>query len=364
MNSLLIFGIWITAAPLTAAGETHNTKPPGADAARLAGVSGENAATVEPELRRYEFVERHMGVPFRIALYAPDEAAANAAARAAYRRVKHLNSLLSDYEPDSELMRLCRTSGPGRPVAVSPELHFVLSRAVALSRQTEGAFDVTVGPLVQLWRQARRNRALPDSDQLAAARRLVGYRQMRVARKDRTVELLQTGMRLDLGGIAKGYAADEALAVLKSEGITRALVDAGGDMVLGDPPPGAQGWRIGVASLTQPDESPDRVLLLKNAAVATSGDAYQFIEIAGRRYSHLIDPRTGVGLTTSSSVTVVAADGLTADSLASAVSVLGPQRGLKLIESVENASALVVVIEDGEPAVYELARFADAEIRD
>lgn len=350
MNSLLTLWFWlaISLSVEAPAKQTQNVESPEAGADRQAA-----EATGEAELQRYEFVERQMGVPFRIALYAPDEAAANAAARAAYRRVKFLNGLLSDYEPDSELMRLCRTSGPGRPVVVSPELHHVLLRSVALSRQTDGAFDVTVGPLVQLWRQARRNRTLPDADRLAAARQLVGYRQIRIDRKDRTVELLQAGMRLDLGGIAKGYAADEALAVLQAHGVTRALVDAGGDMMLGDPPPGTDGWRIGVASLTQPDEAPDRVLLLKNIAVATSGDAYQFVEIDGRRYSHLIDPRTGLGLTTPSSVTVVASDGLTADSLASAVSVLGPQRGLKLIESIDNAAALVVVLEGDEPAIYE-----------
>ena len=290
-----------------------------------------------------------MGVAFHISLYSPDEAVANNAARAAYARVKQLNQLLSDYEPDSELMQLSRRSRPGNAVEVSPELFFVLQRASALSCASEGAFDVTVGPLVQLWREARRTRRLPDPAQLAAARESVGWKHVRLNAEQLTVELHKPGMRLDLGGIAKGYAADEALRVLQEHGVTQALVAAAGDIVAGDAPPGRDHWRIGIAPLDSPDGEPSRYLHVANAAVSTSGDAFQYIEIEGVRYSHIVDPRTGVGLTTRSSVTVVAEDGITADSLASAVSVLGPERGLDLIESREGTAALFVVLEGDEP---------------
>src|SRR5207244_2213927 len=164
----------------------------------------------------------------------------------------------------------------------------------------------------------------------------------------RTVELLKAGMQLDLGGIAKGYSADEALAVLKQQGIPRALVAAGGDIAVSGPPPDAEGWTIGIAPLEDPNQKPSRYLLLHDAAVSTSGDAEQYVEIDGKRYSHIVDPRTGIGLVGRQSVTVVARHGIMADSLTKVVSVLGPERGLAIIDGLEGVAALVVSkVEDG-----------------
>jgi thiamine biosynthesis lipoprotein len=168
--------------------------------------------------------------------------------------------------------------------------------------------------------------------------------------------LLKPEMRLDLGGIAKGYAVDKALAVLRRRGITRALVDAGGDIGLGDPPPGKPGWGIGVAPL-EPGGPPGGFLWLSRRAIATSGDTQQYVVIDGVRYSHLVDPRTGLGLTDHSSVTVIAPDGITADGLASAVSVLGPRQGLRLVEETPGAAALVVRAPEGRPETYESGRW-------
>jgi thiamine biosynthesis lipoprotein len=310
-------------------------------------------------LERYEFAQIHMGVPFTIRFYAPDQAVATEASRAAFRRIKQLNAMLSDYDPESELMRLSRTAGSGQAVKVSPELLLLLSRSKELWRRSDGAFDVTVGPVVRLWRRARRDGRLPDAAALAEARRAVGSQFLKIDVKGGTVELAQPGMRLDLGAIAKGYAADEALRVLKEHGVSRALVDASGDLAVGDPPPGRQGWRIAVAPLDRKDRGPRPSLVIANGAVATSGDAYQHVEIGGVRYSHIVDPKTGLGLTTSSSVTVIAPDGMTADALASAVSVLGPQRGLALIEETKGAAALVVQVEDSEPVTFVSERFEE-----
>ncbi len=298
-----------------------------------------------------------MGVPFRIVLYADSEATANEVFAAAFRRIAELNSRLSDYDPDSELMQLCRSSGPGQPVSVSHDLFQVLRQAEQISRQSGGAFDVTVGPVVRLWRRARRQNELPDAEQLALARTRVDYRLVRLDAEHRTVELGKDEMRLDLGGIAKGYAVDEALKILRERGITSALVDGGGDLVVSDAPPGQSGWRLGIAALRTPEDEPAEYLMLKNAAIATSGDAYQFIEIDGVRYSHLVDPRTGLGLTTRSSVTVIAPDGLRADAWASALSVLPPCTGLQAIDPLPGVSALIVLIEQGEPREYRSCGF-------
>jgi thiamine biosynthesis lipoprotein len=147
-------------------------------------------------------------------------------------------------------------------------------------------------------------------------------------------------MQLDLGGIAKGYAADEALAVLKKHGLDRALVAAGGDIAVSGPPPGADGWKIAIARL--PGEKDAGRLILRDAAVSTSGDAEQFVEIDGKRYSHIVDPRTGIGLLGRMSVTVVARKGIESDSLTKVAAVLGPEKGMPIIESTEGASARMV----------------------
>jgi len=293
----------------------------------------------EPALSRYTFTEPHMGTRFRILLYAPKEKAAREAAADAFARIAFLNGIMSDYDNTSELMRLCAQAG-GPPVPVSSELFFVLSKAQEVSRQSGGAFDVTVGPVVKLWRMARRLRKLPDAKKLAEARALVGWQNVRLDKEKRTVQLLKRGMQLDLGGIAKGYAADEALVVLNKHGIDRALVAAGGDIAVSGPPPGADGWKIAIATL--PGEKDPGRLLLHHAAVSTSGDAEQFVEINGTRYSHIVDPRTGIGLTTRMSVTVVARHGIDADSLTKVVAVLGPEEGIKIIEAHEGASARLV----------------------
>lgn len=292
-------------------------------------------------LRRFDFERVEMGVIFRLSVYGSDSDVANKAADAAYERVHQLNGIFSDYDGSSEVRQLCEKSAPGHPVRVSEELFTVLRASLQLSQETDGAFDVTVGPLTKLWRRARRRETMPEPDRLAAEKERVSYKLVRLYRNSRSVELLREGMRIDFGGIAKGYAADEALRVLASHGFNRALVDASGDIVAGDPPPNADAWVVAIEALrhraTKPGEQaaadePVPQLRIRNQAVATSGDAYQSVMIDGRRYSHIVDPKTGLGLNQRSSVTIIAPTGMMADGLASAVSVLGPTAGICLIE--------------------------------
>ena len=299
------------------------------------------APAADEGLKRFTFTEPHMGTGFKIILYAPDERKARQAAKAAYERIAQLDSIMTDYRPASELMQLCKKAG-GPPVHVSEDLFVVLAKAQEVSKLSDGAFDVTVGPIVRLWRSARKIHELPEPEKLAAARLLVGYQNVRIDKKAHTVQLLKPGMQLDLGGIAKGYAADAALLVLKNFGIHRALVAAGGDIAVSDPPPNAKGWKIGIAPLEDPDSEPRRFLLLKNGAVSTSGDAEQYVEIGGKRYSHIVNPHTGIGLLGRQSATIVAKNGITADSLTKVVSVLGPEKGFAIIEKIDGVSSLVV----------------------
>jgi len=289
-----------------------------------------------------------MGVPFRLIVYATDEPAANKALDAAFKRIEELNDIYSDYDSDSELSRLSRSSGSGKAVPVSSELLDILQISHKISQKTEGAFDITVGPAVRLWRRARRQKLFPDSERLKAARQAIGYQHMLIDPAERTVTLQRDQMRLDLGGIAKGYAADEALRVLRQHDIRSALIDASGDLLVGAPPPGKPHWTIGVAALKSPEGEPTEFLKLANRAVATSGDAYQFVEIDGVRYSHIVNPRTGLGLTTPGSVTVVAPTATLADAWASAVSVMGPEQGLSVLSRQDNLSALVLTLQNGE----------------
>ena len=299
-----------------------------------------------------------MGLPFRITLYAADEAVGKAAAEAAFERIEVLNGIFSDYESDSELSRLSRTAGQGRAVPVSRELWQVLARSQRLAEQTDGAFDITVGPLVNVWRRARRKQEMPSLELLAEMRARVGFNKLQLDAERRTAHLLAPEMRLDLGAVAKGVAVDEALAVLRTRGIARALVGGGGDMAAGDPPPGQDGWRIEVAPLDVPEAPPAQLILLSNRGIATSGDIFQRVEINGVRYSHIVDPRTGVGLTDHGLVTVVAPDCATADGLATAISVLGVDRGRQLADATP-AVAVHIARKPGEKIeVVESARWA------
>ena len=306
----------------------------------LCGLANVNA--LQPAaLKRYEFSEPHMGTTFRIVFYAADEATAKKAAKAAFKRVAELNAIMSDYQPTSELTRLCEKAG-GAPVEVSADLFEVLKRSEEFAKLTDGAFDISISPVVRLWRKARRTGELPKADAIKKALQLVDYRKIKFDAKARTVQLLLIGMLLDLGGIAKGYAADACLAILRRHGIARALVAAGGDIAVGDAPPDAPAWKVGIAPLKNPGAEPTHYLALSNAGVSTAGDAEQFVEIDGKRYSHIIDPKTGYGLVGRRSVTVIAPTATASDGLDTGLCVLGVERGLKIVESREDVAALFV----------------------
>jgi FAD:protein FMN transferase len=323
-----------------------------------AGAPPRQCGQAGEKLSRFEFEETHMASPFKIVLYSTDAAAARRASRAAFDRIAGLNRVLSDYDPDSELSRLAQSTG-GPPVPASADLFEVLERSKEMYDRSGGAFDVTIAPVGRLWRRARRDRRLPDNDRLAAARLLVGSDKMVLDSRARTVRLTQPGMRLDAGGIAKGFAAQKAIDVLKAAGIGRALVAAAGDIVVGDPPPDAQGWKIAIAPLDPAQTDRPRVLLVSSAAVSTSGDAERYVVINGHRYSHIIDPKTGLGVEDRASVTVIARDGTTADALETTVYLLGPERGLKLVDDTPGAAAIFVRATAEGVKTFESARFKD-----
>jgi len=301
---------------------------------------------------RFSETRRLMGVPWTITVYAESPPAAATAIAAGFAEVSRLERILSDYDPASELSRLSAQAPTAAPVEVGADLWRVLSRAVAIRDATDAAFDPTVGPLTTLWRQARRTGRLPADDSLAAARQAVGPKSLRLVHDRKAVSLERPCMRLDLGGIGMGYAVDRGLEVLGRHGIEAAMIDASGDVGVSGAPPGTRGWSIAIAPLRRaagegPPAEPAERLVLVHQAVTTSGDAFQAVEIAGRRYSHIVDPRTGIGVSGPAAVTVVAADCTTADALATAASVLGPERAPAVIAAQPGCSARFAWLENG-----------------
>jgi thiamine biosynthesis lipoprotein len=287
------------------------------------------------DLQRFEYTKLVMGVEARITLCAASEPAARAAAAAGFRRMEALDRVLSDYKRDSEVNTLSAIGADG-PTIVSEDLHEALRRSLAMAEVSGGAFDITIGPLVRLWREARREGRLPDETAVAEARALVGWEQVAIE-GPRAVRLAQRGMKLDFGGIGKGLAAQAAVEAIAAAGAPVCLVDLGGDIAAGEAPPGTAGWRVEL----HPGRGDDVPVALAGWSAATSGDTEQFVEIGWVRYSHIVDPRTGLGLTNRVSVVALAREGAVADALASAVSVFGPEEGLALVERLPEAEALV-----------------------
>ncbi len=282
-----------------------------------------------------------MGTVLEITLYARDAATGERVLDELFGVAERLDGLLSLYAESSQLSGLNRSAGRG-PQRVDPEVAGLLARSRELSALTRGSFDVTVGPLVELWMQAARSGAPPSPPALAAARRRVGAERFRVG-ADGRVEL-DAGVSLDLGGIAKGYALDRMLPVLRDHQIARALLNFGQSSSFAlDAPPGEPGWRLLARGA---DADWLGVLLLRDRALSVSGSLGQFVEIAGRRYGHVLDPRSGEPLTRRRQALVVAPDATLAEALSKALLVLGEVEGLALI-AAEGCEALLVDADGG-----------------
>lgn len=280
---------------------------------------------------RFSFEQPLMGTLFKITCYAPNKTLAEKAAKEAFAEAEKINEVGSDYIADSELLGLSKKSIDA-PIAVSPLLYQLVSEAKQMAELTDGAYDPTIGPLTKLWRESRRRHALPTDAVLAAAKTSTGHQHLVCDSSSKSLIMKQEGMRLDLGGIAKGQAADAMLAVLIKYDIPSTSITAGGDVRLGNPPPGDKGWQVGVRTFDKNKET--ATLTLANCAVSTSGDLQQSIVINGIHYAHIIDPATGLGLTKPVAATVIAPTATQSDALATACCVLTPDAAKKLISRI------------------------------
>jgi len=295
----LLIGLLLQASPAMAF-EAKTLTP----AKPQAALAYADTVAEQVELSRFEFSRKLMGTACTITVFADNEKEARSAASAAFDEMARLESIMSDYiqyHPDSELLQLAKhaSEAPDDAREVSDDLWPVLVRSLKVHEATNGAFDITAKPFINMWRTSRERKELPPQEAIDRMRPFVGMEHLVLDEDKQTARLAKPGAWLDLGGIAKGYIADRALDVLQARGLTMAQVQAGGDMALGDAPPGLKGWPINVADFPREDGEQGLSFWHKNGGVSVSGDAFRFVEIDGVRYSHVIDPRTGLGVTGS-----------------------------------------------------------------
>ncbi len=287
-----------------------------------------------------------MGTFARVVVVAKDTDTARRCIENAFTEIDRVDELMSDYKSDSEIS-LVNTNAAEKAVKVSKSTFEILQRSVKFSRLTDGAFDITVGPLVDLFRLAKESQIAPGQEEIEKAKSKVGYEKLILDRKNKTVQFTIEGMRLDLGGIAKGYAIDKAIEAIQEAGAIGAMVDIGGDIrCFGVPAKGKDRWLIGLQDPNLPRDTPGPSLVLTlriaDGAIATSGDYQQFVLIEGKKYSHIIDRQTGTSTEGLSSVTIIADNATNADALATAVSVMGAEKGIALIETLPNTEAILM----------------------
>jgi thiamine biosynthesis lipoprotein len=311
-----------------------------------------------------------MGTIAHIIAIAPNPHTANKSIEAAFGQLRNIETLMSYHRDDSELANVNRNAYK-EPVKVSSQTFEVIQKSIEFSKLSDGAFDITVGPLMDLWRQADEANAVPTDDKLTEVRAKVGYQKLILDANQMSARFAVEGMKLDLGGIAKGYAIDKAVEAMQSCGATGALVDVGGNIrCFGTPKKGKTHWLIGLQDPNVKSEirnpkseipfemgKPLLVLKFTDAAVATSGHYRRFVSIGGKKYSHIIDTETGFSSDKLASATIIAKDATTADALSTAVTVLGAEKGLALIKKIPQTEAILIT----SPPKYELIKTAGAE---
>jgi thiamine biosynthesis lipoprotein len=306
--------------------------------------------------KRFSFSQPKMGSPFSIIFYTDDSLQASLLAKQSFALVDSFVLIFSDYIDSSELSKLSATAGTKAATNVSPAMFDMLLLAKNAFDKSGGAFDISIGPLSKFWRKYRKTKQFPIAEEVNAAKKLIGFNKLILDTIHKKLTLTQPGMQLDLGGIAQGYIAQKVIDFLQSQDIDQALVNASGDIVMSGAPPGIKGWTVGVNLPESTDELLPGTLMLQHKAITTSGDAYQFMEHNGKRYSHIIDPATGYGVTYLRNVTAIANDGTTADWLATAASILPIQKAKKMAIQL-GADILIGEIKKGKLIFYSTKGF-------
>lgn len=285
--------------------------------------------------KRYEFKYQKMGTQFKIIVYSADSIQTQFIVNQSIKKIDELNQIFSDYEANSEISQLSSSAGTNKKIKVSPELWYVLRHAKKFSKKSNGAFDISIGPLSKLWRSMFRRKEIFNGVKIKAAKDKVDYQKIKFYPFFKKIKLVQKGMRLDAGGIAKGFTVDEIVKILQQNGFYQILVDGGGDLFIGNPPPYQAGWTIQVRQEDETGTSVKKELILKNIAIASSGDTFRFLEWEGKKYSHIIDPRTGYGVRDQKIINVVASSCMIADAAASTLSVLSQSESQQFLKKMK-----------------------------
>jgi thiamine biosynthesis lipoprotein len=289
-----------------------------------------------------------MNTVAKITAVAKNEKTAKAAIDAAIKEVKRLESLFNRYDPNSQLSLVNRQADK-KPMKIDKDLFEIFQRAIYYSKLTDGAFDITVAPLIDLFRACAEANTPPTDKQLAEVKQKIGCNKILLDANDFSIRFAAGGMKLDLGAIAKGYAADKAVAIMKNCGATGGLVNLGGQIGSFGTTETKEKWMLGVQDPANPQgDKIIAVFALNDSAISTSGNYHRFYTIAGKQYSHIFNPATEKSADALSSVTIFAETGTAADALSTAVSVMGVQKGLELIKSLKNTEAIIVVAESGQ----------------
>ncbi|MEI8111568.1 MAG: FAD:protein FMN transferase [Chitinophagia bacterium] len=281
------------------------------------------------QLQRFHFEREKMGSPFHLIFYHPSATSAAEIGEKCFQLVDSLNHIFSDYDTTSELSTINRTAFL-HPVLVSPLMQEILCISNQAYYNSNGVFDIGVGNLTHLWRAARKKNRVPDTSSIKNALLQSGWKNIVYSCEAGAISFNKPNLSLDLGGIAKGFVAQQVINRLQQFGIQHALADAGGDIVAIGSPPNKKGWQIAINRPEEKEALLERNIGLLNQSIATSGDSFQFLEKNGVRYSHIIDPKNGIGNTQQKNVTVIANNGALADWLATACSILDNKAALKL----------------------------------
>ena len=304
-------------------------------AAVVAAVVRADADPVAASIHQYRYL---MGTSVLVEVHGGDGPSRTAAVEEAFASIAEVDRLMSNYRADSELTHLNR-EGAARDVVLSEPLFRVLAAAQQVSRDSEGAFDVTVGRLVRLWGFFDKKPHVPSASELATVKPLVNYRNLVLNDQQRSAHFTREGVEVDLGGIAKGFAVEIAGQVLSRRGVS-GLIDAGGNQFVVGMPPGKIGWTFGIENPDDPSTLLG-VVEIQSGSVATSADYGNFLVANGRKYGHLLDPRLLQPADASLSVTIVSNDGTLADAATKAAFVLGPKAGLAFIDANPMLAGLI-----------------------
>ncbi len=311
--------------------------------------------SLSAQLRRFQFSENKMGSSFNLIFYHTDSLQAIQLAHECFLLVDSINNIFSDYSVSSEVGKLNKQTEV-KNLKVSAELFDMILQSKKAWRKSGETFDISIGALSQLWRKAKSEKRFPSANQIKETKKATGFKNLQINISSKTISFKKPGMQLDFGGIVPGYVAQKVIDFLKNKNISIALADASGDIVMSETPPGKIGWAIGINLPENEIELWDKKLELKNCAVSTSGDVYRYTIYHGKKYSHIIDPRTGYGVTSQRNVTVIAKDGTTADWLATACSILPIKKALKLVRK-EKAALFIATIEKEKIAIYKSENF-------